>query len=107
MLFRSVNHLQAARNVFSNAQASYLKMLGIPETCLPRSLPFYERLRYGVRFIQLINKRIPNISIGANMELYARFQFRGNGLWTPLTRLERILVALYGNILGRLSNKDN
>lgn len=103
----SVNHLQAARNVFSNAQASYLKMLGIPETCLPRSLPFYERLRYGVRFIQLINKRIPNISIGANMELYARFQFRGNGLWTPLTRLERILVALYGNILGRLSNKDN
>ena len=103
----SVNHLQAARNVFSNAQASYLKMLGIPETCLPRSLPFYERLRYGVRFIQLINKRIPNISVGANMELYARFQFRGNGLWTPLTRLERILVALYGNILGHLTSKGN
>jgi glycosyltransferase involved in cell wall biosynthesis len=98
----SVNHLQAARNVFSNAQASYLKMLGIPESCLPRPLPFYERLKHGVQFIKLINERIPHISIGANMELYARFQFRGNGLWTPLTRLERVCVALYGSILGRL-----
>jgi glycosyltransferase involved in cell wall biosynthesis len=97
----SVNHLQAARNVFSNAQASYLKMLGIPEACLPRPLPFYERLKYGVTFIKLINERIPHISIGANMELYARFQFRGNGLWTPFTRLERICVAFYGSVIGR------
>jgi glycosyltransferase involved in cell wall biosynthesis len=97
----SVNYLQAARNVFSNAQASYLKMLGIPETCLPRPLPFYERLKYGVSFIKLINERIPHISIGANMELYARFQFRGNGLFTPFTRFERICVALYGSLLGR------
>jgi glycosyltransferase involved in cell wall biosynthesis len=98
----SVNHLQAARNVFSNAQASYLKMLGIPKSCLPRPLPFYERLKYGVQFIKMMNKRIPYISVGANMEIFARFQFRGNGLWTPLTRLERVCVALYGSILGRL-----
>jgi len=97
-----VNHLQAARNVFSNAQASYLKSLGIPESSLPRPLPFHERLHYGITFIRLINKRIPNISIGANMELYARFQFRGNGLWTPFTRLERIGVALYGSLIGRM-----
>ena len=99
----SVNHLQAARNVFSNAQANYLKKLGISETCLPRPLPFHERLKYGIAFIRLINQRISHISIGANMELYARFQFRGNGLWTPLTRLERFCIALYGSVLGRIT----
>ena len=99
----SVNHLQAARNVFSNAQANYLKKLGISESCLPRPLPFYERLKYGIAFMQLINQRISHISIGANMELYARFQFRGNGLWTPLTRLERFCIALYGSMLGRIT----
>jgi glycosyltransferase involved in cell wall biosynthesis len=103
----SVNHLQAARNVFSNAQASYLKMLGIPEACLPRPLPFYGRFNVGLRFIKLINTRIPDISIGANMELYARFQFRGNGLWTPLTRLERFCISLYGSMLGRLGKAAN
>lgn len=92
----SVNHLQAARNVFHNAQASYLKALGIPEACLPRSLPLLKRLQFGVAFIKLINQRIPNISLRANMELYARFQFRGNGLLTPFTRLERLCVAAYG-----------
>jgi glycosyltransferase involved in cell wall biosynthesis len=96
----SVNHLQAARNVFSGAQASYLKGLDIPEECLPRALPFIERMKWGVKFIHLINKKIPHVSIGANQELYARFQFRGNGLWTPLTRLERLMVALYGRLIG-------
>jgi hypothetical protein len=78
-------------------------MLGIPEAFLPRPLPFYERLKSGVTFIKLINERIPHISVGANMELYARFQFRGNGLWTPLTRMERLGVALYGSTLGRIA----
>ena len=101
----SVNHLQAARNVFSNAQANYLKKLGISKSCLPRPLPFYERIKYGIAFMQLINQRISHISIGANMELYARFQFRGNGLWTPLTRLERFCIALYGSMLGRITKQ--
>ena len=51
--------------------------------------------------MKLINQKIPNISIGANCELYARFQFRGNGLLTPFTRLERLLIATYAAILGR------
>jgi hypothetical protein len=96
----SVNHLHAARNVFTLAQASYLKRLGIPQECLPQALPLLDRLRYGAKFILLINKKIPHISIRANQELYARFQFRGNGLWTPFTRLERLLFALYGSWLG-------
>lgn len=99
----SVNHLQAARNVFSAAQANYLKGLGIPLKCLPRALPFYKRLNYGVKFLLLINQRIPHISIYANQELYARFQFRGNGIWTPFTRLERLLVATISSLVGKLS----
>lgn len=96
----SVNHLQAARNVFSGAQSSYLKGLNIPAECLPRGLPFIGRLKYGLKFMTLINKRIPHISIRANQELYARFQFRGNGLWTPFTRLERLFIALYSSFIG-------
>jgi glycosyltransferase involved in cell wall biosynthesis len=99
----SVNHLQAARNVFSAAQANYLKGLGIPLKCLPRALPFYKRLNYGVKFLLLMNQRIPHISIYANQELYARFQFRGNGIWTPFTRLERLLVATISSLVGKLS----
>jgi len=97
----SVNHLDAARTVFTKAQASYLTGLGIPTACLPRPLPFFERMKFGVQFMILINQKIANISIRANQELYARFQFRGNGIWTPLSRLERLLIATYSSILGR------
>ena len=97
----SVNHFQAARNVFSEAQADYLRRLNIPKKCLPRALPFLKRWKYGIQFMMLINQKIPNISIGANQELYARFQFRGNGLMTPFTRMERLLVASFSSLIGR------
>jgi hypothetical protein len=64
-------------------------------------LPVKERLVFGIRFMRLLNQRIRNISIGANYELYARFQFRQNGLLTPLTRLERLLVAISASWIGR------
>lgn len=96
----SVNYLQAARNVFSQAQARYLQTLGIPDACLPQPLPFLQRLKVGIEFMVRMNKCIPHVSIGANMELYARFQFRGNGIWTPFTRLERLAIAIYASLLG-------
>lgn len=96
----SINHLQAARNVFSQAQARYLETRGISNEYFPRPLPFFERLKLGVEFMVRMNKSIPHVSIGANCELYARFQFRGNGIWTPFTRLERLLVASYASLLG-------
>lgn len=99
----SVNHFQAARNVFSQAQENYLKRLGIPQECLPRALPFLKRLKYGLKFMVLINRKIANVSIGANQELYARFQFRGNGILTPFTRLERLLVAATASLVGRIN----
>jgi hypothetical protein len=52
--------------------------------------------------MMLMNRKIPNISIGANQELYARFQFRGNGIWTPFTRLERLFMATLSSIVGSL-----
>lgn len=98
----SVNHFQAARAVFGEAQKSYLKRMGIPENCLPRALPFAQRMRIGWSFMRLINQKIPNTSIGANCELYARFQFRGNGFFTPFTRLERLVAACFASLLGYL-----
>lgn len=89
----SINYLQAAKNVFRAAQSHYLEGLGISPAYLPRQLPFRERLIFGVKFLQLINDKIPNISFGANCELYARFQYRNNGLLSPFTRLERWLFS--------------
>jgi glycosyltransferase involved in cell wall biosynthesis len=97
----SVNHMGAARNVFRSYQSRYLEGLGISPSYLPRTLTYKERLVFGVQFMRLINQKIANISISANCELYARFQFRGNGLWTPLTRLERLMVAISASWLGR------
>ena len=99
----SVNHFQAARNVFSGAQLKYLSGLGIPQECLPRALSFFGRLKYAVKFIALMNRKIPKISISANQELYARFQFRGNGVWTPFTRLERLVISVIASLVGRLN----
>ena len=100
----SVNYLQAARNVFSQAQARYLQTLGIPDACFPQPLPFFQRLKMGIEFMVRMNKCIPDVSIGANCELYARFQFRGNGIWTPLNRLERLSIAIYASFLGRAAS---
>lgn len=99
----SVNHMNAARNVFKHYQTIYLEGLGIPPEFLPRTLPWSERLSIGFKFMRLINQRIPNISFAANCELYARFQYRGSGLWTPLTRIERVLVAIISGLQGRLN----
>lgn len=98
----SVNHFQAARAVFTQAQAAYLQRIGISKEHLPRAVIFQKRLKIGWAFMMQINRCIPNVSIGANCELYARFQFRGNGIWTPITRLERFLIATCASVLGHL-----
>ena len=97
----SVNHMSAARNVFRQYQTRYLEGLGISPAYLPRPLVLRERLVFAIHFMRLINKKITNISFAANCELYARFQFRKNGIWTPLNRLERITIAFFASWLGR------
>ncbi|WP_236638742.1 hypothetical protein [Polynucleobacter sp. QLW-P1DATA-2] len=48
--------------------------------------------------LRALNKQFPGISLQANSEIYARFQYRKNGLWTPFTRLERLLLALWATL---------
>jgi len=47
-----------------------------------------------------LNQKIRRVSVGANYEIYGRFQFRGNGVLTPLVRLERFLVSVLVSIKG-------
>lgn len=61
---------------------------------------FFRRLQIAVPFLKKINQIIPGISISANFEIYARYQFRGNGLLTPLTRLERLTIAMLMSLYG-------
>jgi hypothetical protein len=62
-----------------------------------------KRLNLATRFLFDLNKKIPGISVGANYQIYSRYQFRGNGVWTPLTRLERFLIALLATIRGQFA----
>jgi glycosyltransferase involved in cell wall biosynthesis len=69
--------------------------LGLPDGFTPKQMPWRERLRVAPQFLVRLNARVGKISIAASYEIYARFQFRGNGLLTPFTRLERLLASLW------------
>ena len=81
----------------------YLTTLGIDRGLLPRRLTWVERLKIGSQFLFELNQKIPRVSLGANYQIYSRFQFRGNGIWTPFTRLERFVVALLATIRGQFA----
>jgi len=99
----SVVQAGPARNVFKKMQLHYLEGMGIGADYCPRPLPFLGRLQYGLPMLKMLNQRIPDISIMANYEIYARFQFRGNRLLTPYTRLERFIVSVFASLYGRFS----
>lgn len=75
--------------------------LGLPEGFVPRQMPWRERLRVAPEFLARLNARVGQISIAASYEIYARFQFRGNGILTPFTRLERLLAAWWARWRAR------
>lgn len=85
---------------FDAARQRYVRSLGLDPDTLPQRMPWRERLRVGPAFLARLNARIGAVSVGANYEIYARYQYRGGGLWTPLTRLERLLAALWGRWYG-------
>ena len=93
-----------ANHIFEEYRKYYIKALGIDEQFLPRKLSWLDRLKIGPRFLFELNKIIPKISFAANYQIYSRYQFRGNGFWTPFTRLERALVAITATILGRFTS---
>ena len=92
-------HLEKFKLTTIEVQKKYLELLGISENYYPRHLPFKQRLIDGLGLLRELNRRFPGISLKANAEIYARFQYRRNGIYTPLTRLERLLVALWATFL--------
>ena len=90
-------------NIFDEGRKKYLTALGIDSRLIPRRLHWLERLKIGPHFLFELNKKIPGISVGANYQIYSRFQYRGNGVWTPLTRLERFMIAMLASIRGQFA----
>lgn len=91
-------HLDKFRITTIEVQKKYLELLGISLDFYPRQLPWTKRVFVGSALLRALNQRFKGISLQANCEIYARFQFRRNGLWTPLTRLERLLMGLWATL---------
>lgn len=87
--------------IFDERRTKYLNALGIDISLIPRRLPWLERLRIGSHFLMKLNQKIPGISVTANYQIYSRYQFRGNGIFTPLTRFERFMMATFASIRGQ------
>jgi len=92
-------HLEKFKITTIEVQKKYLELLGISRNYYPRHLSFKQRLSDGLGLIRELNRRFSGISLRANAEIYARFQYRKNGVYTPFTRLERFLVALWATFL--------
>ena len=93
----------SAGQVFKKMQLHYLAGLHIDSKFCPRPMKLMERFRYALPMIKKLNQQIHGISVMANYEVYARFQFRGNGILTPFTRLERLMVAGIASLYGRFA----
>jgi len=92
-------HLEKFKLTTIEVQKKYLALLEINPDFYPRHLPWRQRWIDGIGLLSKLNQRFPGISLKANAEIYARFQYRRNGIFTPLTRLERFLVALWASFL--------
>lgn len=86
--------------IFNISRSAYLVGLGMGGELFPKPMPLAKRLNQAIPFMLQLNQKIRGISVLANYEIYARFQFRGNGLLTPLTRLERLLVSVLASLRG-------
>jgi glycosyltransferase involved in cell wall biosynthesis len=91
----SSTHLEKFKITTVEVQKKYLEMLNIPVDFYPRHLPFMQRIIFGIALLRELNQRFKAISFKANTEIYARFQYRKNGILTPLTRLERMVISAY------------
>jgi len=85
---------------FLSSQIEYLRILSI--TQIPQKMPYIQRFNQALPMMLQLNKSIrtrtgKRISFLVNAEIYARFQYRGNGVFTIFTRAERWLIALYSS----------
>jgi glycosyltransferase involved in cell wall biosynthesis len=77
--------------LFDESRLRYMQYLGLSD--LPKRMPFRERLVEAIDFMRHLNGKIQSISGGVNREVYSRFQYRGNGVLTPLVRLEKWVLS--------------
>jgi glycosyltransferase involved in cell wall biosynthesis len=91
----SMNHQDQVRMMSEKVRAAYLQHLGVNASLTPRKLPWRERLQVAPRFLKELRKQLGPVSLRAEYEIYARFQYRGNGVMTPLVRLERLLASAW------------
>ena len=96
----SAVHLEKFKLTTAEVQKKYLELLGIPEKCLPKQQSWHERLINGLGLLKALNQKFSGISFKANCEIYARFQYRRNGFWTLLTRLERYCIAAWATLFS-------
>ncbi|MBU3606069.1 glycosyltransferase family 2 protein [Polynucleobacter sp. MWH-Creno-3A4] len=92
-------HLDKFRVTTIEVQKKYLELLGISADFYPRHMPFIQRMKYGIGLLRELNSKFKSISLKANAEIYARFQYRRNRLFTPFTRLERLVVGVWATYL--------
>lgn len=97
----SIQNEHRVLEVSNAVRATYLQRLRIDACLAPRKLPWRERIRIGPPFLVAVRDRLGRASVGVNYEIYARFQYRGNGLLTPLVRLERLLASLWARFSRR------
>ena len=88
--------------IFDSSRSAYLAGLGMARNFPPQSISFLKRLQLAIPFMWNLNQKILGISVVANYEIYARFQFRSNGLFTPFTRMERLIVAMLASLRGSI-----
>ncbi|BEI40346.1 hypothetical protein PHIN9_02770 [Polynucleobacter sp. HIN9] len=86
-------HLEKFKRSTIEVQKRYLTLLGIDASLRPEPLPWRERWPAALTLLCALKGRFPGMSYRACGEIYARFQYRRSGLWTPLTRLERAFAA--------------
>ena len=90
----------SAAEIFDRCRRDYVHGLNINPDLCPRKMPFLERWKKAPNFLFALNRRIKGVSFSANYQIYSRFQFRGNGIWTPLTRLERLLACIAAGVVS-------
>jgi glycosyltransferase involved in cell wall biosynthesis len=78
--------------LFDEIRFKYTKFMQLD--FLPSRMPFKDRLGLARKFLRVLHSRISGISPSVNREIYARFQYRGNGVLTPFVRLERWVASI-------------
>jgi glycosyltransferase involved in cell wall biosynthesis len=103
----SIAGIKNNKTVSELIKASYIHdLLGVGYQT-PAKEFFFNRLKIAIPFLKRINQIIPRISIFANYEIYARYQFRGNGVLTPLIRFERLIMAVIMSFYGWYASKKS